>query len=1144
MATAIVLMTFISLLSMISPAEQAFVDPDAYALLEGVLHDDTYELYPYEKKSLRIGFSKYGEMIARDACPVCDNIGINYDMGPDPFANENVSINEWNEGWLMNITYDYEGASESVWAYAVFSDFRGTEGEWITNATSPTDDRPGYRGGRKTNGYAETDEMEILYDGPRRAIVLLTTRIYDPDIPNPTDPDDPKGLPLVVLYIQVVFNKVKKYVVLIKDIKLTTESKLLEKVQVKFGQRGEWDLGWEPEPFMPRSYAHYYHALPTKYFKHPWYYTSGLSTGYDLVQIIDQEQNFAAFAAHWPEPMGWRVESIAELTRRDKLTDLADWEHRWDGEEGTYDGHYYLYYTSMPGYYQSSRHMGPNSINDGDYGLSYPDCDFPPSWSNAEPEVYVDGVKQTYEVDYYWIWDPGTPGGEDRMSPGATAEEIAGDFTLQLIGYPGDGADIYVHWKLHAEQDDMTDEPRTPYTFAEWVFDLSYDDEELPTQQFRLATVYGVTDLNDGDDADIGEDHDNVIDSEIMYQLNEVFNPWDLRQAVGAWSWADYGDVFDAKNYHERDMWPGKWTERWVEFYTGDGVEDEFWLPEQIVVPDEWAFPDWDEYCTAREKVLVDGVLQEPGDDYELTWTRNITETLAEGPMDIESGDSFQLMYPRIVSGSDTVNTTIDDVTTTLRPGIDYDLDTSNGKLYIWKDDPPIELQEDDELVIDYALFFPATYLDFYEESVPDEDAHIKVLYSTFRIVYKVDKFIWGIDGWWTEDSDIIDFSYPEENRRLYLRFGPVLWFDFVDFTYENWITVLVNGKPAPMGWEWNPMSQMRYGIDAIWIEEMELGMDDVIEVIYPIFAGRYEWTILGTDTGPADPAGASMVSEGLRQWKNFDTKISGLDYMRHQTPELPYLFRNISGPGDDRDNYYDDVLPQVNVAGNGRPHFRDDWCTTLPVASSNVIVIGGPTVNIAAEYFNDFTDVYVNRIGASITKFTSHGCWNRNSYVNTGDLGYALISTYKDLNGTIGFIVWGYSGSDTYYASYALQHGLLEIMQWLQPGVTSLLLEFDYSKHPSDDCFFHVVESLGTITECSGFEYESMWEIDMMDGHDGEMIYKLVMNSYSSEYWVFHTYVDYDTVKPWHLPYTTAISVIYPQYIYFHWEPKIHPDP
>jgi hypothetical protein len=711
-------------------------------------------------------------------------------------------------------------------------------------------------------------------------------------------------------------------------------------------------------------------------------------------------------------------------------------------------------------------------------------------------------------------------------------------------------------------QDDMTVEPRTPYTFGEWVFDLSYDDEDLPSQQFRCVTVYGVTDLNDGEDCDIGEDYDNIIDSEVMYQLNEVFNPWDLRQAVGAWSWADYEMIYvddldppdnypytDGTTYTDpwgyrdmRDYWPGKWTERWVQFETGDDVEDEFWLEQQIVVPNDGPWPDWDEYCSAREKVLVDGVLQVPGEDedYELIWTWNITETVAEGPMDIEDGDFFQLMYPRIVIGSETVNVTIDDVTTTLLAGREYDLDTSNGKLYIWID---MELEADDELEVDYALFFPATYIDFYEESVPEEDAHIKILYSTFHIVYKVDKFIYGIDGFMEENGVVV---FPEDSDYLYLRYGPVVWFDFVRYAYDNWITVLVNGT-VNTAWEWSPYSQMHYGIDSIWVGGMELGYNDVIEVTYPIFAGRWEWTTVGAESAAVDSASASMVTEGFRQWKNHDTKLASLDFQDPIfAPEEPYIFRSVSGSGEDREDYYDDQMAQTVEESAGRVHLKDDWCTTLPISSSNIIVVGGPFANLAAEYFNDFTDVYVPRIGGFQPAFTSSACWNRTSYeavFEEGEqvTGYAVISTYKDLNGTIGFIVYGWTGQDTYYACYALQHGLLEIMQWLQPGVTSLLLEFDYTVHPAEDCFFHVVECLGTFTECSGFEYEVMWDKYV---YDDEMIFKLVMNSYSSEFWVFHTYVDYDVTKPWHLPYTTAIEVTYPQYIYFHWESKIHPDP
>jgi hypothetical protein len=287
---------------------------------------------------------------------------------------------------------------------------------------------------------------------------------------------------------------------------------------------------------------------------------------------------------------------------------------------------------------------------------------------------------------------------------------------------------------------------------------------------------------------------------------------------------------------------------------------------------------------------------------------------------------------------------------------------------------------------------------------------------------------------------------------------------------------------------------------------------------------------------------GASMVTEGFRQWKNFDTKISGLDYLREPTPDIPYLFRNISGPAHLRDNYYDDHMAETIEEDAGRAHLKDDWCTTLPVASSNIITIGGLYPNMMSEYFNDFTSVYYNRIGEDFgTGFYSHACWGRDFYEGTEDKGYAQISTYKDLNGTIGLIIWGVTGDDTYYACYALQHGLLEIMQSLQPGVTSLLLEFDYTVHPSEDCFFHIVECLGTITECGGFDHLMLEKMGM---YDDDLLFKFIMNSYSSEYWVFHAHVDFDVEYSWSIPDLYAIAVTYPQYIYFHWEAKIHPDP
>ncbi len=47
-------------------------------------------------------------------------------------------------------------------------------------------------------------------------------------------------------------------------------------------------------------------------------------------------------------------------------------------------------------------------------------------------------------------------------------------------------------------------------------------------------------------------------------------------------------------------------------------------------------------------------------------------------------------------------------------------------------------------------------------------------------------------------------------------------------------------------------------------------------------------------------------------------------------------------------------------------------------------------------------------------------------------NMGYAIVATYKDINETIGYIVYGYTAEDTYYACYALRGGLLPWTQWL----------------------------------------------------------------------------------------------------------------
>jgi hypothetical protein len=84
-------------------------------------------------------------------------------------------------------------------------------------------------------------------------------------------------------------------------------------------------------------------------------------------------------------------------------------------------------------------------------------------------------------------------------------------------------------------QNDMSPsphEPGTPYVIGEWAFDLTWANVTQSTNQFRCVTAYGVTDYHDADDTDKGSGHQNTLDREVVFQLDEVFNPWDLNDSV------------------------------------------------------------------------------------------------------------------------------------------------------------------------------------------------------------------------------------------------------------------------------------------------------------------------------------------------------------------------------------------------------------------------------------------------------------------------------------------------------------------------------------------------------------------------------------------------------------------------------------
>jgi hypothetical protein len=115
------------------------------------------------------------------------------------------------------------------------------------------------------------------------------------------------------------------------------------------------------------------------------------------------------------------------------------------------------------------------------------------------------------------------------------------------------------------------------------------------------------------------------------------------------------------------------------------------------------------------------------------------------------------------------------------------------------------------------------------------------------------------------------------------------------------------------------------------------------------------------------------MMSATWADWKKKETWLSGLDVEADIFgPAIPYMLRPLDG------DYRDDL---------GRLHFKDDWSTPeqwdkvfeiypYVISNSNIIVVGGPLVNLGAEYFNNFTDAFVfSEYGDG---FYAPGCWSR----------------------------------------------------------------------------------------------------------------------------------------------------------------------
>ena len=523
-----------------------------------------YTLYPYELKGVKIGISKYGELINGD-----ENIGLEYGGEVDPFAAPagsdigSIPKNLWLQGWMIWIEYDHvTWGHRAVWAAAMFADGTAWGGSWLrvdfgaddydpdgsegdtggyvhfedfTDAGKPYDPSNPLvytgdlsYGGRKTNGTAITKPMKVIYHGPRKAIVETSTVIYDykPGMV------DPFAYPLVEVKFTFIFDKVKKQVIILKDVKSLLPNKVGTQMKIQLSNRGEVDLGTEEE-----GYSSYFH-----------FYTIG--TGTD------------------------DSEALAVATVYNSSWTICKTE---DPEETGYIGY-------------SAAGPFPQDKIASSYGMTR-------DATVATFDVFQAINERTGHVFWAAFW----PSLSDWCADGWS--------------YPG--ADVWWramyasdHHYIDASPNRVGGEPVIPFYVGEWDFILGYEGDTVLPTQFRAVTVYGVTDLDEADDANMGDGHTNAIEDEALnYLLKQVFWPWDLLKVVN------------------------KDTARLVNFFVGDGVTTTFELywpsdlrlvdpdGDGLVGDDFWYVEDdaWDDYSTFSERVLVDGVLMVRGIDYIVT---------------------------------------------------------------------------------------------------------------------------------------------------------------------------------------------------------------------------------------------------------------------------------------------------------------------------------------------------------------------------------------------------------------------------------------------------------------------------------------------------------------------------------------------
>jgi len=1069
--SALILLTIFSpLLLRVAKA----TDPsDWYVGEQSVLDTDTYLLYPYSAKKLELGFSQFGELINSNT-----NVGLEYDDARDPFAAPaGASIDDkllkkvWINGWYIDIKYVHsDWGDRHVWAGALFADKTDYGKNWTrvdNDYTYPSqpiyeyqetfDDKgkelsgftPGgslVNGGRKTNGTAITDPIEVLYDGPRLYVAKSATHIYDWN--EELGDGEEANLHLLDVTLTIIFNKVKKEVIVLKDVKIVSQAKFVidplpitltgnpegqdtilidHGLLIQFSNREEWDLGAKSisgtEDFS--SYVHFYtegtasqdavsEGQDTSY-NEDWTMLPTLpaNTVYDSVTVN----------AHGPEPSTSGTYDVAQIISND--VKYVGWHAFWP------------------------------SLSD---------------WS-------ADAARSTTKTWY--------------RAMTATDPHYIDSYS---------GSEPFL----------------APLVLGEWDFILA-DNEYVKTGentsisvtanvQFRGVSVYGVTDWHDASDAN------KVIDREVQYQLDEIFNPWDLYDAMEKqeYRWLFKETIEEVTNLIQ--LTSGLGDELYYAVlqseYESLGADEPTWTG--YFLKDSGTYPAESEWVNDLEDDIVayskNWALKMSGSDgWEmLKITPTVGTPTESAPLTLQLKDlvDFGFWFKK-VSGSYGPHIQIkvynsseggetghnwanimarNDNDATATDWTHYTLNSIEDFIGTWTSDSAFCLTGESGTGLPTSEFHSFEYWtsklgDYYVGSIGIQipsscvslvddlsvaylDRHSGIRYER---VYNMeeDKLIpceW--DAYCTSAERVL------VDGTLIARYGyqdldpikattgvhrPYYTINFLNGTLEFY--------------EWSA-TLSRY-ID--W----DLS-DHVVKVLYSTIEenerGRYEWITVGRNASSIDSAGAALVSAAFKN-KDIEIGLAGEDmYDTEIANQMPWVMAKCGTEDDWEDYYYD------NDGGDYRAALKDDWCTTWPISSSNMIGVGGPLANLLAYYGNDFTDALFG-----LNRFTDYSgwedmivpltCWDvtkTQAYASNNTEGYAVIATYKDINGTVLFLVWGHWGRDTFYVTKWFHEEGIYQLQEAPCGLTSIIVKIDYEYSaegykPTD---FSIVECLGTISE------------------------------------------------------------------------------